>query len=57
MGNCGNICTNALSNFKGDIIMDRLIIEDNYNKIDKMKSFDIQKIKYLQKKIKQFLKV
>ena len=56
MGNCGNICTNALSNFKGDIIMDRLIIEDNYNKKDKMKSVDIQKIKYLQKKIKQFLK-
>ena len=56
MGNCGSICTNTLSKFKGDIIMDRLIIEDNYNKLDNKENFDIQKVIYLQKKIKQFLK-
>ena len=56
MGNCGSICTNTLSKFKGDIIMDRLIIEDNYNKLDNKENFEIQKVIYLQKKIKQFLK-
>ena len=56
MGNCGSICENTLSKFKGDIIINRLIVEDNNNIIDE-KSYDIQKLIYLQKKIKQFLKL
>jgi hypothetical protein len=55
MGNCGSICENTLSKFKGDIIINRLLVEDNNNIIDE-KSYEIQKVIYLQKKIKQFLK-
>ena len=56
MGSCGSICENTLSKFKGDIIINRLLIEDNNNIIDE-KSYEIQKVIYLQKKIKQFLKL
>lgn len=54
MGNCGGVCTQNISKLKGDIIMEKLISEKvtsncpiNYN---------IQKVTYLQRKIKKFLK-
>ena len=53
MGNCGGLCTNNLSKFKGDIIMEKLI-EDNDN--NSVVSYNLYKIKYLQKEIKHFLK-
>lgn len=54
MGNCGGVCTQNISKLKGDIIMEKLISEKvtsncpiNYN---------IQKVTYLQRKIKKILK-
>jgi hypothetical protein len=56
MGNCGSICENTLSKFKGDIIINRLLVEDNNNIIDE-KSYEIQKVIYLQKKNKTIFKI
>jgi hypothetical protein len=53
MGNCGTIC-NKTFKYKGDIIIDKLLIEqNNYNCIS---SYNLSQIIYLQKKIKYFLK-
>ena len=54
MGNCGGICGNNISNLKGDIIMDKLISDKESEK--SVLSYDSQKVKFLQKHIKCFLK-
>jgi hypothetical protein len=54
MGNCGDICSNNISKYKGDIIMDRLISEKSPSK--RTDNYNIEKIQYLQRKIKSFLK-
>lgn len=46
MGNCGTIC-NKTFKYKGDIIIDKLLIEqNNYNCIS---SYNLSQIIYLQK--------
>ena len=53
MGNCGNLC-NKNFKYKGDIIIDKLLIEQNeYHCIY---SYNLSQIIYLQKEIKHFLK-
>ena len=53
MGNCGGICSNNISRYKGDIIMDKLISEKVTSKC--AENYNIGKIIYLQRKIKAFL--
>ena len=53
MGNCGNLCNKEFK-YKGDIIIDKLLIEqNNYNCVS---SYNLSQIIYLQKEIKHFLK-
>ena len=54
MGNCGGICANNMTKYKGDVIMDKLISEKVTSK--GIVSYDIEKVQYLQRKIKLFLK-
>ena len=57
MGNCGSLCTNALSRFKGDIIMEKLTSENRIKKVEEIANNEIKKVIYLQRKIKQFLQL
>ena len=54
MGNCGSICTSNFSRLRGDIIMDKLIIDDDKSRT--AATYNLYKVKYIQKVIKQFLK-
>ena len=54
MGNCGGICAHNMTKYKGDVIMDKLITEKLTSK--GIVSYDIEKVQYLQRKIKLFLK-
>ena len=54
MGNCGGICTNNISKNKGDIIMEKLMPDKESS--NNVLSYNIQKVKFLQKHIKIFLK-
>ena len=54
MGNCGGLCTNNVSKNKGDIIMSKLRTDNEPSKI--ILPYDIEKVKFLQKYIKNFLK-
>ena len=53
MGNCSIFCSDNISKLKGDIVMDKLIIEDDRSK--SVHIYNLYKIKFLQKQIKQFL--
>jgi hypothetical protein len=54
MGNCGGICSNNILRNNGDIIMDKLISEKVTSK--NADNYYIEKIQYLQRKIKSFLR-
>ena len=54
MGNCGSLCTRNFSRLRGDITMDKLIIDNDKSRTDT--TYNLYKVKYIQKVIKQFLK-
>ena len=56
MGNCGGICANSLSKFRGDIIMDRLISENGFRSTEEKSTYNLGTVVYLQRKIKKYVR-
>ena len=53
MGNCNIFCSNNITRLKGDIAMDKLIVQDDKSK--RVPIYNLYKIKFLQSQIKNFL--